>query len=41
MLTATMKLKDSSSFEGKYNKFRQRVKKQRDPFIDKDPYSQG
>ena len=41
MVTAAMKLKDACSLEGKHDKPRQRVKKQRHHFADKGPSSQS
>ena len=41
MVTATMKLKDTCSLEGKLWKTRQHIKKQRYDFANKGPYSQS
>ena len=41
MVAAAMKLKDACSLEGKHDKPRQRVKKQRHHFADKGPSSQS
>ena len=40
MVTAVMKLKDASSLQGKLDKPRQCIKKQRHHLADKGPYSQ-
>ena len=41
MVIATMKLKDACSLEGKYDKHREHLKKQRHYFADKGSYSQS
>ena len=40
-VTATMKLKDAYSLEGKYDQPRQNIQKQRHYFAHKGPSSQG
>ena len=41
MVTAAMKLKDSFSLEGNYDKPRQHIKNQRLDYANKDAYSQS
>ena len=41
MVTAAMKLGDTCFLEGKYEKPRERIKKQKYHFADNDPYNQS
>ena len=41
MVAAPMKLKDAAPWKESYNKPRQHIKKQRNYFADKGPYSQS
>ena len=41
MVTTAMKLKDTSPWKKSYYKSRQHIKKQRDYFTDRGPYSQS